>query len=102
MTAYYNEGPSAGVPLLRRSLTAFGYGRAADGGQVDGDELRWLWLSVVAGAMRIWDHELMDVLSARHVRLARWHRGAERASAGADVAGLSSTCSRASSAPPRP
>jgi DNA-binding CsgD family transcriptional regulator len=26
---------------------------------------------VVAGALRIWDHDLMDVLSARHVRLAR-------------------------------
>jgi DNA-binding CsgD family transcriptional regulator len=65
MTAYYNEGPAAGVPLLRRSLAAFSDGRPADGG------LRWLWLSVVAGAMRIWDHDLMDVLSARHVRLAR-------------------------------
>ena len=65
MTAYYNEGPAAGVPLLRRSLTGFGDGRP------DGDGLRWLWLSVVAGAMRIWDHDLMDVLSARHVRLAR-------------------------------
>jgi DNA-binding CsgD family transcriptional regulator len=65
MTAYYNQGPAAGVPLLRRSLTAFG-----DAGP-DGDGLRWLWLAVVAGAMRIWDHELMDVLSARHVRLAR-------------------------------
>ena len=68
MTAYYNDGPAAGVPLLRRSLTAFGDGRATRG---DGDGLRWLWLSVVAGAMRIWDHDLMDVLSARHVRLAR-------------------------------
>ena len=94
MTAYYNEGPAAGVPLLRRSLTAFGDdrpdddgqpeddGRADDDDQADGDDrldgdgraddgLRWLWLSVVAGAMRIWDHDLMDVLSARHVRLAR-------------------------------
>jgi DNA-binding CsgD family transcriptional regulator len=65
MTAYYNEGPAAGVPLLRRSLTAFGDGRPA------GDALRWLWLAVVAGAMRVWDHDMMDVLSARHVRLAR-------------------------------
>jgi len=65
MIAYYNEGPAAGLPLLRRALTAFGDDRPA------GDALRWLWLSVVAGAMRIWDHDLMDVLSARHVRLAR-------------------------------
>ena len=83
--SYYNEGPAAGVPLLRRSLTAFGDGWAnggdrADGGsRADGDGgsraagegLRWLWLAVVAGAMRVWDHDLMDVLSARHVRLAR-------------------------------
>jgi DNA-binding CsgD family transcriptional regulator len=68
ITAYYNEGPAAGVPLLRRSLTAFGNGRPD---VADGDGLRWLWLSVAAGAMRIWDHDLMDVLSARHVRLAR-------------------------------
>jgi DNA-binding CsgD family transcriptional regulator len=65
MTAYYSEGPAAGVPLLRRAVTAFGDGQPGD------DGLRWLWLSVVAGAMRIWDHDLMDVLSARHVRLAR-------------------------------
>ena len=56
------------MPLLRRSLTVFGYDRPE---VADGDGLRWLWLSVVAGAMRIWDHDLMDVLSARHVRLAR-------------------------------
>ena len=71
MTAYYNEGPAAGVPLLRRSLNAFGDGRSDGGSRADGDGLRWLWLAVVAGAMRIWDHDLMDVLSARHVRLAR-------------------------------
>ena len=65
MTAYYNDGPGAGVPLLRRSLTASAARQPADEG------LRWLWLSVVAGAMRIWDHEQMDVLSARHVQLAR-------------------------------
>jgi DNA-binding CsgD family transcriptional regulator len=72
MTVYYNEGPAAGVPLLRRSLTSFGDERppVADDGD-GGDALRWLWLSVVAGAMRIWDHDLMGVLSARHVRLAR-------------------------------
>ena len=64
MTGYYNEGVAAGVPVLRRSLGAFG-DRSADEG------LRWLWLAFVAGALRTWDHEQMDVLSARHLQLAR-------------------------------
>jgi DNA-binding CsgD family transcriptional regulator len=65
MTAYYNEGVAAGVPRLRRSLAAFADRQPTDEG------LRWLWLAVVAGAMRVWDHDLMDVLSARHMRVAR-------------------------------
>jgi DNA-binding CsgD family transcriptional regulator len=65
MTAYYNEGCAAGVPLLGRALAAFDDRMPADEG------LRWLWLAVVAGAMRIMDHDLMGALSARHVQLAR-------------------------------
>jgi DNA-binding CsgD family transcriptional regulator len=65
ITAYYNEGVAAGEPLLRRSLTAFADSAATDQG------LRWLWLAFVAAGLRTWDHEFMDVLSARHVRLAR-------------------------------
>ena len=65
ITAYYNEGVAAGEPLLRRSLTAFADSPATDQG------LRWLWLAFVAAGLRTWDHEFMDVLSARHVQLAR-------------------------------
>jgi DNA-binding CsgD family transcriptional regulator len=65
ITAYYNEGVAAGEPLLRRALTAFGDGAATDQG------LRWLWLAFVAAGLRTWDHESMEVLSARHLQLAR-------------------------------
>ncbi len=65
ITAYYNEGVAAGEPLLRRSLTAFRDSAATD------QALRWLWLAFVAAGLRTWDHESMDVLSARHVQLAR-------------------------------
>jgi DNA-binding CsgD family transcriptional regulator len=65
ITAYYNEGVAAGEPLLRRSLAAFGDSAATDQG------LRWLWLAFVAAGLRTWDHESMDVLSARHLQLAR-------------------------------
>jgi DNA-binding CsgD family transcriptional regulator len=65
LTAYYSEGMAAGVPLLRGALLTFGDGMAPD------EELRLLWLACVAGATRIWDDRLWDVLSARHVQLAR-------------------------------
>jgi DNA-binding CsgD family transcriptional regulator len=65
LTAYYNDGFAAGVPLLRKALLTFGADIPAD------EELRLLWLACVAGAMRIWDDGLWDALSARHVQLAR-------------------------------
>jgi DNA-binding CsgD family transcriptional regulator len=65
LTAHYNQGYAAGVPLLRGALAGFGDGMSAE------EELRWLWLACVAGAVRVWDDEGWDVLSARHVRLAR-------------------------------
>ena len=81
MTAYYNEGPAAGVPLLRRSLTAFGDGRGR----------RRAALAVAGGGGRR-DAGLGPRPDGRAVRPARAagsrHRGAERASAGADVARL--------------
>lgn len=58
------QGHAVGVPILRRALTGFGAGGAID------EELRWLWLASVA-AMQIWDYDLWDTLSARHVRLVR-------------------------------
>jgi DNA-binding CsgD family transcriptional regulator len=65
LTAHYNEGYAAGVPLLRDALAAFGEGMPPE------EELRWLWLACVAAAVRIWDDGSWDALSARHVRLAR-------------------------------
>jgi DNA-binding CsgD family transcriptional regulator len=65
LTAHYNEGQAAGAPLMRAALASFGDGMSAE------DELRWLWLICVVGAVRAWDDERWDTLSARHVRLAR-------------------------------
>jgi DNA-binding CsgD family transcriptional regulator len=61
---HYNEGYAAGVPILRRALSAFGVGTSPD------EELRWLWLACIA-AVHTWDHERWDELSDRHVQLAR-------------------------------
>jgi DNA-binding CsgD family transcriptional regulator len=64
LTAHYNQGYAAGVPKLRQALTVFGDGMSAE------EELHWLWLAGVA-AIRVWDHDRWDALSARHVQLAR-------------------------------
>jgi hypothetical protein len=64
LTAHYNHGYAAGVPMLRDALTVFGAGLSAE------EELHWLWLGSVA-AMRLWDHDRWDTVSARHVQLAR-------------------------------
>jgi DNA-binding CsgD family transcriptional regulator len=59
------EGHAAGMPMLRRALTAFrGAGISRDEG------LRWLWLACRA-AVALWDDETWELLSTRHVRLAR-------------------------------
>jgi DNA-binding CsgD family transcriptional regulator len=60
----FNEGYAAGVPILRRALTAFGTEMSAD------EELRWLWLACVV-AIHLWDDEHWDGLSRRYVELAR-------------------------------
>jgi DNA-binding CsgD family transcriptional regulator len=65
LTAHYNEGYAAGVPMLRGALAAFAHGLPAE------EELHWLWLACIVGATRAWDEESWDVLSARHVQLAR-------------------------------
>src|SRR5262249_25034390 len=64
LTAHYNQGYAAGVPMLRDALTVFGVGMSAE------EELHWLWLASgapVAG----WGHDRWDMVSARHVQLAR-------------------------------
>jgi DNA-binding CsgD family transcriptional regulator/tetratricopeptide (TPR) repeat protein len=59
------EGYPAGAPILRRALRAF---RSEDISTEEG--LRWLWLACLA-AVDLWDHDTWDVLSTRHVQLAR-------------------------------
>jgi DNA-binding CsgD family transcriptional regulator len=58
------EGYAAGLPILRRALSAFDRDKATK------DELRWLWPACIA-AIQLWDDGQWDVLSRRHVRLAR-------------------------------
>jgi DNA-binding CsgD family transcriptional regulator len=65
LAAHYNDGYAAGMPMMREALEAFGAGMPVD------EELHWLWLASVVAATRTWDHDRWDVLSARHVRLAR-------------------------------
>jgi DNA-binding CsgD family transcriptional regulator len=59
------EGRAAGVPLLKRSLSAF---RGQDISTEEG--LHWLWL---AGRVAddLWDDESWEVLVTRHVGMAR-------------------------------
>jgi DNA-binding CsgD family transcriptional regulator len=57
-------GYAAGVPALRRALADFGAGMSAE------EELRWMWLGCIT-AMRVWDDDCWELLSARYVQLAR-------------------------------
>jgi DNA-binding CsgD family transcriptional regulator len=59
------DGHAAGTPVLKRALAGF-----RDGDITREEQLRWLWLACRA-AMEVWDDDVWDVLSARHVRLAR-------------------------------
>ncbi len=57
-------GYAAGVPTLRRALADFGAGMSAE------EELRWMWLACIT-AMRVWDDDRWELLTARYVQLAR-------------------------------
>jgi DNA-binding CsgD family transcriptional regulator len=79
LAVHFGEGIQAGMPVLRRALGAFagpvpeGQGLAGQGpaGQGPADqELRWLRLAGPA-ARYAWDDQAWDVLSGRHLRLAR-------------------------------
>jgi DNA-binding CsgD family transcriptional regulator len=59
------EGHAAGVPVLKRALSAF---RRED--VTGAPRLRWLWLACRV-AMELWDYESWDELSARQEQLAR-------------------------------
>jgi DNA-binding CsgD family transcriptional regulator len=59
------EGYAAGVPVLKRALSAF----HSDGLSGE-DGIRWLWLASWV-AIDLWDDQSWDVLSTRHVQLVR-------------------------------
>jgi hypothetical protein len=60
-----SEGHTAGVPALRQALDAF-----RGDGITREEELHWVWLACQAGGF-VCDYQSWDVLSARHVALAR-------------------------------
>jgi hypothetical protein len=62
--AHYNQGYEAALRLLRKALDAFGSGMSVN------EELHWHWVAGVA-ARHIWDDDCWQVLSERHVQLAR-------------------------------
>jgi DNA-binding CsgD family transcriptional regulator len=64
LIAHHNNGYRAGLPTLRKALSLFGTGMSAD------EELRWHWVAGIV-ARYIWDDHSWQVLSDRHVRLAR-------------------------------
>jgi DNA-binding CsgD family transcriptional regulator len=64
LAANFSGGYRAGLPLLQRALTRYGHRIPAE------EELRWLWLACIA-ALHVWDDGRWDVLSKRHVELAR-------------------------------
>jgi DNA-binding CsgD family transcriptional regulator len=59
------EGHAAATPTLKRALNAF-----SSEGISREEAVRWLWLAC-STAVRLWDDESWDLLSTRHVQLAR-------------------------------
>jgi DNA-binding CsgD family transcriptional regulator len=64
LAAYYTDGYRAGVPVLRRALTAFGTDMSVE------EELRWLWLACLT-AVHVWDDDGWERMSARYLALVR-------------------------------
>jgi DNA-binding CsgD family transcriptional regulator len=64
LAALHSEGYAAGAPTLQRALVGFTQGLPG------AEDLRVLWLACVS-ALHLWDDERWDVLSKRHVYLAR-------------------------------
>jgi DNA-binding CsgD family transcriptional regulator len=64
LVAHYNDGYRAGLPILRHALEVFGTGMSAD------EELRWHWVAGIV-ARHLWDDQRWQLLSDRHVELAR-------------------------------
>jgi DNA-binding CsgD family transcriptional regulator len=64
LVAHHIKGYPAGLPVLREALHAFGTGMSVD------EELRWHWVAGIV-ARYVWDDHSWQVLSDRHVALAR-------------------------------
>jgi DNA-binding CsgD family transcriptional regulator len=64
LVAHYSKGYAAGLPILRQALQMFSAGMTPD------EELHWHWMAGIV-ARHIWDDESWQLLSARHVQLAR-------------------------------
>ena len=64
LVAHYTRGYAAGLPILRKALDVFGTGMSVE------EQLRWYWVAgIVAG--HVWDDDRWQLLSDRHVQLAR-------------------------------
>jgi DNA-binding CsgD family transcriptional regulator len=64
LAAHFEEGFEAGLPMLRRALDIFGNGMSVD------EQLRSHWIAGVV-APHLWEDDRWDLLSDRHIRLAR-------------------------------
>jgi DNA-binding CsgD family transcriptional regulator len=64
LAANVNQGYAAGLPILRKALSALASGMPAE------QELRWLSLAFAA-ALDMWDDDRWDLLTGKYVRLAR-------------------------------
>jgi DNA-binding CsgD family transcriptional regulator len=65
LAVLFTQGYPAGTPMLKRALTAF-HGESIS----QEEEIRWLHFAC-ATAVYLWDDEAWEVLSIRHVQLAR-------------------------------
>jgi DNA-binding CsgD family transcriptional regulator len=64
LAAHFEDGYEAGLPILRRALDVFGIGMSVD------EQLRCHWIAGVV-APHLWDDDRWDLLSDRHILLAR-------------------------------
>jgi DNA-binding CsgD family transcriptional regulator len=64
LVAYYTRGYGAGLPMLRKGLATFGAAMPVE------EELRWQGAAGIV-ARHVWDADQWELLSARHVELAR-------------------------------
>jgi DNA-binding CsgD family transcriptional regulator len=64
LAAHFDRGYEAGLPMLRRALDIFGNDMSVD------EQLRSHWIAGVV-APHLWDNDRWDLLSDRHIQLAR-------------------------------